>query len=199
MADYFTAGNGAIWMQPDGPGTDMVFLGCHQIESIDAPQGDESPFYCPDPANAKSFVAVGSSSSPPDMITFTIQERLTNVLSHLREQACPFPVYVTQTSCGRKDVFENAELVLVYNVRKITSRSISNPVMMESDEPVMRSYDLSALPPEIEVRSATAVSVASGTVENLNDVVFCDDQQCADSCGSAVALGQNGIIVADEA
>jgi hypothetical protein len=186
-------------MQPDGPGTEMVFLGCHQIDSIDAPQGDETPFYCPNPAKSKDFIAVGSSSSPPDMISFTIMERLTNALSDLREQTCPFPVYVTETTCGRKDVFENADLVWVYNVRKITSRSISNPVMMESDEAITRSYDLSALPPEIEVRAVTAVLVASGTVENLNDVVFCDDAQCADSCGGAVALGQNGLIVADEA
>lgn len=199
MADYLTAGNGGIWMQPDGPGTDMVFLGCHQIDSIDEPQGDESPFYCPNPARSKDFIAVGSSSSPPDMITFSIMERVTNVLSDLRDQSCPFPVYVTETTCGRRDVFDNASLVWVFNVRKITNRSISNPVMLESDEPITRSYDVSALPPEIELRSLTAVAVTSGTVENLNDVVFCDDAQCADGCGGAVALGQNGLIVSDEA
>jgi len=197
MANYLTAGNGGIWMQPDGPGTELIYLGCHQIDSIDEPQGDETPFYCPNPAKSKDFIAVGSSSSPPDMITFTIMERVTNVLSHLRDQACPFPVYVTETVCGRKDVFENADLVWIYNVRKITGRSISNPVMMESDEPVTRSYDLSALPPETEVRAVVAVDVASGSVEDLNDITFCDDAQCADNCGAAVALGQNGLIVAD--
>jgi hypothetical protein len=197
--EYLTGGMGGIWVQPDGPGTEIIFLGCHGIDSIDAPQGDESPFFCADPASPKSFVAAGSSSSPPDMITFTIMERLTNALSELRGLTCPFPVYVTETLCGRKDVFENAAMMWVYNVRKITGRSISNPVQWDADDPIERSYDVSALPPEVEMREIAAVLDASGTSENLNDVTFCDDRQCADSCGSAVALGQNGIIVADEA
>jgi len=199
MADYYTAGNGGIWIQPDGPGTEMVFLGCHQIDSVDAPQGDETPFYCPDPSSPKTFLAVGSSAAPPEMITFSIMERVTNVLSELRELACPFPLYITETSCGRKDVFENAGIVWVYNVQRITGRNLSNPVMLESDEPITRTYDLSALPPEIELRSVLTALVASGSVEDFNDIVFCDDAQCAGSCGSAVALGQNGIIVASEA
>jgi len=199
MAEYLTAGMGGIWMQPDGAGTELVYLGCHQIEGIDSPQGDESPFYCPDPAQSKSFLAVGSTSSPPDMISFTIMERLTNALSYLREQVCPFPVYVTETSCGRRDVFENADIVWVYNVRRITNRSIANPVMMESDEPITRSYDVSALPPETEIRAVVAALVPGVEGEDLNDITFCDDAQCADACGSVIALGQNGLIALSEA
>jgi hypothetical protein len=197
--EYFTGGNGGIWIQPDGPGTEIVFLGCHQVESVDAPQGDESPFFCANPAQTKAFIAVGSSSSPPEMITFTIMERLTNALSDLRDLTCPFPVYITQTSCGRKDVFENADIVWVYNVRRITNRSIANPVQWDADDPITRSYDVSALPPETEVRAVTAVDATSGSSEDLNAVTFCDDAQCADTCGSVVALGQNGIIAASEA
>lgn len=198
MAEYFTAGQGGIWMQPDGPGTEMVFLGCHQIDSVDAPEGDETPIFCPNPAKTKDWIAVGSSASPPDMISFTIEERMTNALSYLREQSCPFTVYITLTTCGRRNLFENADTVLVYNVQRITGRTLSNPVMLESDEGIMRSYDLSALPPEIEVREVAAVTIASGTSEDLNSVTFCDDEQCADTCGSAVALGQNGLVAASE-
>ena len=199
MSEYLTAGMGGLWIQPDGPGTELVFLGCHQVEGVDSPQGDETPFYCPNPALPKDFIAVGSSSSPPEMITFSIMERLTSALSHLREQICPFPLYITMTSCGRKDVFDNADTIFAYNVRKITSRSLSNLVMLDSDDPVTRNFDVSALPPDIEMRAAVAVLVSSTSVEDLNDIVFCDDSQCADSCGSAIALGQNGFIATSEA
>lgn len=198
MAEYFTAGNGGIWIQPDGPGTDLVFLGCHQIDAVDAPQGDESPFYCPNPAKPKEFIAVGSSASPPEMITFSIMERVTNVLSSLRELVCPFPVYITETSCGRRDIFENADIVWIYNARRVTNRSMANPVMLDSDDPITRTYDISALPPELETRKIAAVAVASGTVEELNDISFCGDPTCAGSCGAATALGQNGFIVSSE-
>lgn len=193
----FTAGEGAIWMQPSGPGTDLTFLGCHQIESIDEPLGDYTPLFCPDNTRTKAWRAVGETASPPGAVTATITEDVTDALSYLREAYCPFPVYVNMVKCGRKDVFENADKTFILDVRKVTNRSISNPVMMESDERVQQSFDLAANPPLIEVRGVVASLVGTTEDDELRDIVFYSDLKCASGCGSAEALGEKGFIVMD--
>lgn len=190
----FTAGEGAIWMQPDGPGTDLKFLGCHQIESIDEPLGDYTPLFCPDNSRSKAWKTVGQTASPPGAVTATITEDVTNALSNLREASCPFPVYVNLVSCGRRDVFENASKTFILDVQRVTNRSISNPVMMESDERIQQSFDLAAAPPLIEVRDVTSTSVVTSETDIANDIYFYSELKCADTCGAAQKLGQKGII-----
>lgn len=190
----FTAGEGAIWMQPDGPGTDLTFLGCHQIESIDEPLGDYTPLFCPDNSRSKAWKTVGQTASPPGAVTATITEDVTSTLSYLRESACPFPVYVNMVSCGRRDVFENAVKTFILDVQRVTNRSIANPVMMESDERVQQSFDLAGAPPLIEVREVTTASVVTAETDIANDIFFYSELKCADTCGEAQKLGQKGII-----
>ena len=41
MADTVVlAGEGAIWVQPDGPNTELMYLGCHELGDIEEPLGD---------------------------------------------------------------------------------------------------------------------------------------------------------------
>ncbi len=49
MSEQLLSGEGAIWVQPDGPNTETFYLGCHVLGDIDEPRGDLSLKYCPDP------------------------------------------------------------------------------------------------------------------------------------------------------
>jgi len=50
MAYHFLAGNGSLWIQPDGPNTQPQFLGCHKLGDVEQAQGDVTLLYCKDPA-----------------------------------------------------------------------------------------------------------------------------------------------------
>ena len=47
MAENFTAAMGAVWVQPDGPNTEVLYLGCHDVGDIVQPQGDVATRFCP--------------------------------------------------------------------------------------------------------------------------------------------------------
>jgi len=201
MADrsVFTAGNGALWVQPKGPGTALVFLGCHDVPSIDEPLGDYTPLFCPNPAKPKDFIEVGETFAPAAAVTMQIVEDVTGALSYLREQKCPMPIYLNVVTCGRRDVFGNAELTMIVDARKITNRSTSNLAMRESDERMERTYDIAGAPPVTEVRTVTAVVPAITATEQLEDIAFLSDEQCAGSCGSYEGSCESGIVVTEAA
>jgi hypothetical protein len=189
----YTAGNGALWVQPKGPGTDLVFLGCHDVPSLEEPLGDYTALFCPDPSKPKEFIEVGETHAPPAAVTMQIVEDVTNALSYLREQACPFPIYINMVECGRKDVFGNAAKTLIVDARKITNRSTSNLASREGDERMERTYDIAAAPPVIEVRSVSPIVLTESEATALLDISFCGGEQCAGNCGSYEENCENGI------
>lgn len=164
---HFTGGQGAIWIQPNGPGTDMVFLGCHEIASLSEPLGDYSPFFCPDPQKPKSWVTSGETFAPPEAVTAQIMEDVTGSLSYLETQACPFPVYINMVCGGRKDVFTNYARTFILDTRRITNRSYENIALRDTDERSSVTHDISAAPPLIKLVNIVALKqtlpAATGT------------------------------------
>lgn len=161
MADvHFTGGQGAIWIQPDGPGTAMVFLGCHEIASIDEPLGDYTPFFCADPSSPKAWVASGETFAPPEAVTADIMEDVLGSLSDLEKQKCPFAIYINMVCGGRKDVFTNSERTFILDARKITGRSYENLALRDTDERAGVTHSISAAPPLIKVVEVAAFQQA---------------------------------------
>ena len=157
---HFTGGQGAIWIQPDGPATNMTFLGCHEISSLEEPLGDYNPFFCPDPTQPKRFVTSGETFAPPSAVTAQIVEDVTGSLSYLEKQLCPFPVYINMVCGGRKDVFTNYERTFILDTRKITNRSYENVALRDTDERTSVTHDISAAPPLVKVVKITALRQA---------------------------------------
>lgn len=148
---HFTGGEASIWIQPDGPGTSMIFLGCHEVASIDEPLGDYTPFFCPDPSKPNAWIAAGETSSPPDAVTAQILEDVTDALSTLERQKCPFALYINMFSCGRRDVFRNYRRTFILNVQRLTNRSYDNVALRDSSERTTVAHDISASPPLIKL------------------------------------------------
>ena len=196
---HYTAGMGALFVQPKGPGKPMVYLGCHDVGDISEPLGDYTPRFCPDPSGVKKWRTIGEEYSPPSAATVDITEDVTGSLSYLREQKCPIPLYVNLICGGRRDVFSNAEKTYILDVRRITNRTLSNLLMRESDERAEQTFSLSAAPPIFEVRDVTSDTLNEGEDEDLNDIVFCNDESCGGTCGDAADLCETGFAVADAA
>ena len=148
---HFTGGQGAIWIQPKGPATDMVYLGCHEIASVEEPLGDYTPFFCPDPSKPKTWVTSGETFAPPEAVTAQIMEDITASLSYLETQKCPFPLYINMVCSGRKDVFANYEKTYLVDVRRITNRSYENLALRDTDERASVTHDVSGAPPLIKI------------------------------------------------
>jgi len=71
-----TSKKGSLFIQPEGPNTEMFYLGCHTMGDLtDSTGGAVTPFYCWDPSG-DGWELAGELTSPPDKISFTIDTRV---------------------------------------------------------------------------------------------------------------------------
>src|SRR3972149_12276387 len=107
MAHIFLAGEGALWILPGGPNTAPDFLGCHLLGDVTEPTGDVTLGYCPDPSGPNRFKVKYSFQGVPGVVTTSITTDVQATAAALEDIACPVPLFVMQSQCGRKDVFAN--------------------------------------------------------------------------------------------
>jgi len=200
MSESFLAGQGALWVQPDGPNTDPEYLGCHELGDVDAPEGDVTLLYCPDPSGPNKFKVKGSYQGAPGPVTFSIETVVTKVGDYLEKLKCPVPIYLNFIECGRKDNFLSAARTEIFLRSRRTSRGLTKGAARTPD-----SQDESLIPTDWSAEEWLTVFPVVGarksTVESnaLNAIHFCNDEACADDCGAAQAICDTGYIGADAA
>jgi len=185
MSDNFLAGEGAIFVQPDGANTQPRYLGCHQLLGIDVPKGDVTLYYCPDPSAPNKFVVDNSSQAAPGPVTFDIEMKVGRTADWLEKVSCPVPVHVLMNKCGRKDtfVFERAySLPATY----ITSESIANLAARtpDSQDEVLSTFSMAS---EAMFKGFEMVGQRKATTESqaLNCIASCSDPACSGDCGDS--------------
>ena len=192
MADYSLAGEGVIWIQPDGPNTEPKVLGCHMIDGIDEPQGDVTIFYCPDPKIPNKFNVKGSFQGEPGAVTFTVETDLLKTADYLEEISCPVPMYIGKVSCGRKNVFGAYDRMFVMERSRITKKGLTKMVASDpgSQDRTKQTFDVSV---ETMVREfqRKGIREAIAETEALNSITNCSDDQCAGDCGDSSKAGDN--------
>lgn len=192
------AGNGALWVQVDGPNTKPEYLGCHDLGDIEEPQGDKTLLWCPDPSAPNKFKVVGSYKGAAGAISTSVTVPLFKTADYLETLRCPATLFVHVIECGRKDVFENWVRSFLLDDVELSSRRRSKLVARTPDEQdeAVQSFDIEAedqhdmLPVEINRQQTTEHS-------SVNDVVFCNVPQCQDECGVAQDYCQEGFAVTD--
>ena len=183
MADFYLAGEGALWIQPDGANTEPKYLGCHQLASYDAPKGDVTLYYCPDPSAPNKWKVDSSSQGEAGAVTFDIELKIGKTADWLEKVRCPVPVHVLMNKCGRKDnfVFERAfSLPATY----ITNESGANLVARnpESQDESLLTFSMAS---EDLFKGFEMIGQRKGVTETeaLNDIASCSDFACAGDCG----------------
>lgn len=192
------AGNGALWVQVDGPNTKPEYLGCHDLGDIEEPEGDKTLLWCPDPSGPNKFKVVGSYKGAPGAISTSVTVPLFKTADYLEALRCPATLFVHVIECGRKDVFENWIRSFILEDFELSSTRRSKIVVRSPDEQdeATQSFDIEAdevhkpLPVEINRQVTTEP-------QGLNDVVFCDDPTCQDECGIGQDYCQLGYAVSD--
>lgn len=178
-AHHFKSGEGGLWVQRNGPGSPVAFLGCHQVGDVDQPEGDIEIIWCPDPRAPNTFQPVGSVQGAPGAVTTTITTDVTDDFDELERVRCPMNLYVNYRRGGRADVFMNFERTFVFVNARITSRGLSNMVARTPDDNgrVEQTFDISA---EKVLRLAEP-SISRQTITEANDILditFCNDENC---------------------
>ena len=108
---------GAIFIQPDGPNGDTYWLGCHDMGDDSGQSRDTLRTFCPDPSGrGRHMVALrtqGQRAEGTFDITFPVG-KTADWLEVLDRRNCTVPVYVQQSECGERNVFNNYDRGIVY-------------------------------------------------------------------------------------
>lgn len=197
MSDFYLAGEGSLWVQPDGANTEPKYLGCHMLAGIDAPKGDVTLYYCPDPAAPNRWKVEGSSQGAQGTVTFDIEMKVGKTADYLEKVKCPVPVYVLMNKCGRKDVFA-FERAFALPSTYITNESLANLVSRTPDDQneVMDTFSMAS---EDLYKAFDMVAVQKVTTEtsDLNDIASCSDEECAGDCGATSEICDVMVIACD--
>lgn len=198
MSEYFTRGEVALWLQPDGPNTVPVYLGCHQMDSVSEPLGENSIIRCPDPSRPNAYRTLGKIKAPPDLVSFAIQFRIQSALDYLETMACPGTVFALLRKCGRADLFTNYERAFAFLNADITARGNENLAALEAnDATVMGSADFQADPPLLRYKGVGTILTDRQAVTEIRsalDMWFYDSAQCPGCCPQVGPGCERGFI-----
>jgi len=198
MSEPLKGGNGALFVQLDGPNSEVHYLGCHELGDIEEPLGDLTLLWCRDPSAPNKFQKIGSYEGEPGTISSSILTNVLKTADWLEGLRCPATIFVNMWECGRADVFENWVRSFVLEGVRVSTKRLSKLVVRkpgDQDEST-QSFDLQA----VALHRLLDVNVNRQTIteeQSLNDVVFCNDPRCQDDCGVALDYCQTGFIVSD--
>ena len=205
---YFQNFAGTVWVQPDGPNTTPQPLLCADMDGIDESLGDITNRWCRD--GAGNFVSSSRTQGTPSEVTGDVvawRSTTRNWLDKMKSEKCPFPVYVTRTSCGREDVFLNYEEGQLLPYAFVTSSASAQNVRRRGDdgeasELVEQTYSLSIQPPSVyyyKLDNSTTTN-ASSENEALRDITSCTVPLCEGNCaGTPERACMSLVAVADSA
>ena len=191
-SSVYTSKDGSAFVQ-FSPGTEVYPIGsCWEAGDIPNPQPDSEPIQCFD--EFRSYQTVGEKISPPGKITTTLTGLVESAVSWMetvKEAACPFSLFLTQSNCGRKNVFTNRERSYVLRGVRVTDDPVSNVMMRDSDEESTHAFNVTAWPGRVDHRELTASSLDIGAeTAALLDITSCADR-CAGECGPRIPLCEN--------
>lgn len=196
--EAFKAGEGALWIQPNGPNTAPQYLGCHMVGDIAVPKGDTTLLYCPDESASGKFKVDGSFRSAPGPVTTTITTKVYSVADYLEGLNCPVSIFIVKQKCGRRDVFPNYDRIWALSDALVTNETLTAMLAMspEDEGESQQAYDLSALA-LLKFWKVIGARQSTTETEGINDLVFIGEESCASGCGEAVAGCAVGFAVTD--
>lgn len=198
MAHHFLSGEASLWIQRNGPNTLPVFLGCHALGDVDQPEGDLELIYCPDESGPNRFKVVASVQGAAGAITSSVTTDITDDIDELERAKCPFTLFAHLSKNGRKDLFTNFDRTYIFTNTRITSRGIAALVARTPDDNsrAEQSFDISA-EALLRLKEPEIARQTTSEVNAINDISFCNSEQCRTDEEVALASCQIGFAVTD--
>ena len=164
----FTTRDGALWIQPDGPNTEVYFLGCHDLGDISENTGSIELLRCMDKKGG--WKTVGSLKSPPDPVTTSIEGLTFATRDWLEKISCDFTLFSMQRTGGEPDIFTNYVRALVLKNARVSTITDKAIVHHEEETGSTQARDIEAYPPVIRTGTLTARRETTSETLALNDV-----------------------------
>lgn len=193
----FLAGNGTLWVQPDGPNTMPVYLGEHGIGDITKPKGDATTVHVASPMKPNKFIPWNIYRGEPGAITFSVDTGIKDIADWLETIECPVPMYIGLVACGRKDVWSNYSRLFIIEQSMITSENMSGVVIRDpaNQGESVSTFDVSALAMHKIIQTVVAKLQIAGTTGRTSQAIrFVNQDRCYGTCGSAVSPNQVGYL-----
>lgn len=191
------SGMGALWIQPDGPNTEPIPLGCHLVGDVDVPLGDKTVVTRRDPSGPSRYQTVKIyRSGEPGAVTFPITTDVKSVMDVLETLECDSPLYITMSTCGRMDVWGNYDRVFIFHNTGKTAETLANLVSREAadETPAEQTFTMAA-EALYKASKLTMAQLDTSHPDGLNDVYSCQAAQCAGPCGVAKTQCENFFAV----
>lgn len=174
----FGSGEGSIFVQPDGPNSKPIFVGCADLGDIDEPLGDVALWLCKDPKAPNTWQTSRIMKGAPGLVTTTLTTDTREFASYLEELGDNTPIFLTQMASGRADTFNNYDRAFVTrwiaSNRKRTNLAIGRADEGASTERGEMVVDLVGQPPLYAFfdLSDQALRVSTAETVALNNIVF---------------------------
>ena len=194
---YTAKKNGALFIQPDGPNSKPIYLGCYDVDDVQESRGGISLIQCFDVFG--NYQTVGFTEEAPEPITVSLGTFTGKVREAMDDVKCPFALYMILRCGGRADLFTNYDRMVALDVAKVTSRTLSNWVKQNEDGASMSMYEAMALPPFIDLQKIQASRITIAETRDLNGIAFCEDMRCPGRCGDRLDMCDEGFISTDGA
>lgn len=173
-----TSLQGAIFVQPGGPNTDVQYLGsCHQITNLSWDEGTNTLMHCGDPVQPNRFRVSRKIKGPPGLVTFDVQSEIQQVISYIQQFRCPAPIIVTNTMRAPKNQHVNWDVAFIITNADPVSRSYENLVGKEENNMVLRTTTMEA-DEIIELYPLKPYRQSIAETQALNHVFACDFDIC---------------------
>lgn len=190
----YTSKRGAMFVQKDGPNTKPEYIGCRDLDDIAEPQGAVELIRCFLGDGSGTWKTIATTQAPPDPVTTTVTVPIEKTADWLEKVKCPATLFINLSSCGRLDQFDNYERTFSLNLARITNKNLSQLVRREEDVIALQAFEFASTPPVLRLWSMTTARQEITSDEDLHDIAFCNDAKCADACGVAQDICEEGII-----
>lgn len=195
----FSSDQGSVFIQPDGPGTALYWLGnCYDVDDIEAPQGEITVRQC---RNAdRQYEVVGQTKAPPEPVTTTLTGLSKKTRDYLQKLRCSglAALYFMQSACGRQDNPMGYDVARVLHHINIGSRTFSNVAMRGEPGETTHALSIQAWPPLIEAYGVSVGRVTIAEVLSLNDIWAEKTGECGD-CAAPRDPGDLAALAPDSA
>ena len=194
----FNANQANLFIQPNGPNTAPIPLGCHDLADITVPQGDIYERFCLKQDGSGELVRVIKQGQLPGRVTTSLTTYVKSLSDALEQLQCAFPLYVQFAYAGRKDLFNNYDRGALLNPCTITNATTTSPANRQEVASVEQTFDIDAGQFDQYFRLQTYRRSCAET-RAITDISFITTANCLGACGPTEDGGTIGALCASAA
>lgn len=195
---FYKRSQGGVWLQPDGPNTNYVFLPCAGMEGFSRSEGDLTLLYCKDENQAGKYRVRDSIQGVQSPVTSSFAIPLGKLTNYVLGLKCKFTIQARYQTCGRADDPLGWEKIVHLSGARVTQRSSDALVARTPNDEgeVLTTVQLSA-EDIFEINVLTIERQTTAETNAINDIAVRNEGRCADTCGAAETSGQERYAACD--